>query len=66
MGRPFADVDPVFGEEIGKLFGELTLPVLLGKGKRLFDERSEPRAFDLTRAVSPNRLIHATMCAMAR
>lgn len=37
-----------------------TFPVLLGKGKRLFDESSEPRAFELTRsAVSPNGLIHA-------
>ena len=38
-----------------------TFPVLLGKGKRLFDEGSEPRAFKLTHsAVSPNGLIHAT------
>src|SRR5919201_1917193 len=38
-----------------------TFPVLLGKGKRLFDESSEPRAFKLTHsAVSPNGLIHAT------
>src|SRR5512138_1739179 len=38
-----------------------TFPLLLGKGKRLFDERSEPRAFELTHsAVSPNGLIHAT------
>jgi dihydrofolate reductase len=36
-------------------------PVLLGKGKRLFDETSEPRAFTLVHsAVSPNGLIHAT------
>jgi dihydrofolate reductase len=36
-------------------------PVLLGKGKRLFDESSEPRAFKLTHsAVSPRGLIHAT------
>ena len=37
-----------------------TFPVLLGKGKRLFDESSEPRAFKLTHsAVSPHGLIHA-------
>lgn len=37
-----------------------TFPVLLGKGKRLFDEGSQPRAFKLTRgAVSPNGLVHA-------
>jgi dihydrofolate reductase len=38
-----------------------TFPVLLGKGKRLFDDTSQPRAFTLTHsAVSPNGLIHAT------
>ncbi|MGD9966794.1 MAG: dihydrofolate reductase family protein [Hyphomonadaceae bacterium] len=38
-----------------------TFPVLLGKGKRLFDQGSEPRAFRLTHsAVSPNGLIAAT------
>ena len=38
-----------------------TFPVLLGKGKRLFDETSQPRAFKVTHsAVSPNGLIHAT------
>jgi dihydrofolate reductase len=38
-----------------------TFPVQLGKGKRLFDETSQPRAFTLTHsAVSPNGLIHAT------
>lgn len=38
-----------------------TFPVLLGKGKRLFDETSEARAFKLTySAVSPNGLIAAT------
>ena len=38
-----------------------TFPVLLGKGKRLFANNSEPRAFKLTHsAVSPNGLIHAT------
>ena len=38
-----------------------TFPVLLGKGKRLFDATSEPRAFKLTHsAVSPNGLIAAT------
>lgn len=37
-----------------------TFPVLLGKGKRLFDETSAPRAFKLTHsAVSPNGLVHA-------
>ena len=36
-------------------------PVLLGKGKRLFDETSQPRAFKLTHsAVSQSGLIHAT------
>jgi len=38
-----------------------TFPVLLGKGKRLFDATSEPRAFKLTHsAVSPNGLVAAT------
>jgi dihydrofolate reductase len=38
-----------------------TFPVLLGKGKRLFADNSEPRAFKLTHsAVSPNGVIHAT------
>jgi dihydrofolate reductase len=38
-----------------------TFPILLGKGKRLFDETSHPRAFRLTHsAVSPNGLIAAT------
>lgn len=38
-----------------------TFPVLLGKGKRLFDETSEPRAFKLTHStVSPNGIITAT------
>jgi dihydrofolate reductase len=38
-----------------------TFPLLLGKGKRLFDHGSEPRAFTLTHgAVSPNGIIHAT------
>jgi dihydrofolate reductase len=38
-----------------------TFPVLLGKGKRLFVDGSEPRAFKLTHgAVSPNGVIHAT------
>src|SRR5512134_1749830 len=38
-----------------------TFPVLLGKGKRLFNETSEPRAYKLTHiAVSPNILIAAT------
>jgi dihydrofolate reductase len=38
-----------------------TFPILLGKGKRLFDDRSEPCAFTLTHsAVSPKGLIHAT------
>jgi dihydrofolate reductase len=37
-----------------------TLPVLLGKGKRLFDESSQPSGFKLTHsAVSPNGLIAA-------
>ena len=38
-----------------------TFPLLLGKGKRLFDDRSQPRAFTLTHsAVSSNGLIAAT------
>ena len=38
-----------------------TFPVLLGKGKRMFDECSQPRAFKLTHsAVSSNGIIHAT------
>jgi dihydrofolate reductase len=38
-----------------------TFPVLLGKGKRLFDESSQPHAFRLTHsAVSPNGVIAAT------
>ena len=38
-----------------------TFPVLLGKGKRLFDENGQPSAFKLTHsAVSPNGLIAAT------
>jgi dihydrofolate reductase len=38
-----------------------TFPVVLGKGKRLFDAGSQPRAFELTHsAVSPNGLIAAT------
>jgi dihydrofolate reductase len=38
-----------------------TFPVLLGKGKRLFDESSEPRAFELTHsAVSPHGVVAAT------
>ena len=38
-----------------------TFPVLLGKGKRLFDDGSQTRAFTLTHsAVSPNGLIAAT------
>jgi dihydrofolate reductase len=38
-----------------------TFPVLLGKGKRLFDAGSQPRAFTLTHsAVSPNGLIATT------
>jgi dihydrofolate reductase len=38
-----------------------TFPILLGRGKRLFDETSHPRAFRLTHsAVSPSGLIAAT------
>jgi dihydrofolate reductase len=38
-----------------------TFPVLLGKGKRLFDESSQPRGFELTHSgVSPNGIIVAT------
>lgn len=37
-----------------------TFPVLLGRGKRLFDESSQPRVFELRHsAVSPHGLIHA-------
>jgi dihydrofolate reductase len=37
-----------------------TFPILLGKGKRLFDASSEPRAYRVTHtAVSPGGLIHA-------
>jgi dihydrofolate reductase len=37
-----------------------TFPVLLGKGKRLFGDESQPRAFELTHsAVSPNGVIAA-------
>lgn len=38
-----------------------TFPVVLGKGKRLFADNSEPRAFTVTHsAVSTNGVIHAT------
>jgi dihydrofolate reductase len=38
-----------------------TFPLLLGTGKCLFADNSEPRAFKLTHsAVSPNGVIHAT------
>jgi dihydrofolate reductase len=38
-----------------------TFPLLLGKGKRLFSDSSQPRTFKLTHgAVSPNGLIAAT------
>lgn len=38
-----------------------TFPVVLGKGKRLFDATSQPRAFNVTHsAVSPNGVIAAT------
>ncbi|MGD9981607.1 MAG: dihydrofolate reductase family protein [Hyphomonadaceae bacterium] len=38
-----------------------TFPILLGKGKRLFDDTSQPRAFKLTHSkVSPTGLIAAT------
>ena len=38
-----------------------TFPVLLGKGKRLYSNDSQPRTFNLTHsAVSPNGIIHAT------
>jgi dihydrofolate reductase len=37
-----------------------TFPVLLGKGKRIFSDESQPRAFRLAQsAVSPNGIIHA-------
>jgi dihydrofolate reductase len=38
-----------------------TFPLLLGKGKRLFSDNSQPRVFNLTRgAVTPKGLITAT------
>jgi dihydrofolate reductase len=38
-----------------------TFPVVLGRGKRLFDERSQPRAFTVTHSVvSTNGVIAAT------
>src|SRR5688572_30228170 len=38
-----------------------TFPIVLGRGKRLFDDTSQPRAFELTHAaVSPNGLVAAT------
>ncbi len=38
-----------------------TFPIILGKGKRLFDEGSKPAAFKLTHSkVSPNGLVAAT------
>lgn len=38
-----------------------TFPLLLGKGKRLFADNSQPRAFDLTHStVGTNGIIHAT------
>lgn len=38
-----------------------TFPVLLGRGKRLFDQTSQPRAFELRHsAVSPHGLVHGT------
>ena len=38
-----------------------TFPVLLGKGKRLFSDDSQPRSFKMTNStVSPNGIIHAT------
>ena len=38
-----------------------TFPLVLGKGKRLFADNSEPRAFKVTHsAVSPNGIIRAT------
>jgi dihydrofolate reductase len=38
-----------------------TFPVLLGKGKRLFDEKSQPSAYKLTHSrVSPTGMISAT------
>jgi dihydrofolate reductase len=46
------------------LFDEIRMfifPLLLGKGKRLFNDDGQPRAFKLTHsAVSPNGLIAAT------
>jgi dihydrofolate reductase len=44
-----------------------TFPVLLGKGKRLFDESSQPRAVTLTHsAVSPQRRHRCDLCARWR
>jgi dihydrofolate reductase len=38
-----------------------TFPLVLGKGKRLFSDDSQPRTFKLTHsAVSPNGLVAAT------
>ena len=44
-----------------------TFPLMLGKGKRLFGDESQPRTFNLTHSVvSPSGMIAAIICGMAR
>jgi dihydrofolate reductase len=54
-------VHSLLAEDLVDEIRTFTFPVLLGKGKRLFDESSQPRAFTVTHsAVSPNGVIAAT------